>query len=139
MEDGNVEERAEALADVIDPVTKKLMNIDGQGFVNTMSKEAIDFYSEATVYWATQGNFTAYESKNWGTKRPPRSDPKNALKCAAEKGKCECHIDSVVYYGLKGTDGRLDTSKPYAVAEADHSGYTFCKDSFFGDPLPENI
>lgn len=58
------------------------------------------------------------------------------MKCAAQKGKCQCHADSIVYYGLKGSDGKLDTSANYATAEADHSGYTFCKNSFFGDPLP---
>jgi hypothetical protein len=63
-------------------------------------------------------------------------DPKNAVKCAAQKGKCECHVDSLVYYGLKAEDGRLDTSVNYAVVEADHSGYTFCKNDVFGDPLP---
>ena len=42
----------------------------------------------------------------------------------------------MVYYGIKGSDGRLDTGVSYAVAEADHSGYTFCKNEMFGDPLP---
>lgn len=138
LEDGTLDQKAGALGDVFDPVTKKLMKLDGNGFVDTMSEEAVEFYSEATAYWAQQGNFTAYESKNWGTKRPPKSDPKNAIKCSAQKGKCQCHVDSVVYYGLKGSDGRLDTSVNYAVSEADHSGYTFCKNEVFGDPLPGN-
>ena len=92
------------------PITKKLMNLEGKGFVDTMSTEAIEFYSQAAKYWAQQGNFSAYMSEDWGSKRPPKSDPKNAVKCAAQKGKCQCHIDSIVYYGLKGSDGRLDTS-----------------------------
>jgi hypothetical protein len=75
---------------------------------------------------------------NWGTKRPPKSNPKDAVKCAAQKGKCQCHVDSVIYFGLKGLDGKLDTSQNYAVGEADHSGYTFCKNEVFGDPLPGN-
>jgi hypothetical protein len=101
-----------------------------------MSSEAVEFYSLASAYWAQEGNFTAYNSSNWGTKLPKRTDPKNAVKCAAQKGKCECHVDSIVYYGLKADDGKLDTTVNYAVAEADHSGYTFCKNEVFGDPLP---
>ena len=44
----------------------------------------------------------------------------------------------MIYYGLKGSDGLLDTSENYNVAEADHSGYTFCKNEVFGDPLPSS-
>jgi len=58
------------------------------------------------------------------------------VKCTAQKGKCECHAESIVYYGLKGRDGKLDTSENYFMTEADHSGYTFCKNEVFGDPLP---
>jgi hypothetical protein len=72
----------------------------------------------------------------WGTKIPPKFDPKNAVKCAAQKSKCECHAESVVYYGLKGEDDKLDTSANFFMSEADHSGYTFCKNEVFGDPLP---
>lgn len=75
-----------------------------------MSIEAIKYYSQAAFYYASNGNFTAYMSKDWGTQRPPKSDPKNAVKCAAQKGKCECPINSLVYYGLKSSDGRLDTT-----------------------------
>ena len=122
----------------MNPISQKMMNLNGDAFVSTMSQEAITFYSEASVYWATQGTFTAYKSVNWGTKRPPKSNPKDAVKCAAQKGKCQCHADSVVYYGIKGSDGKLNTSLNYAVSEADHSGYTFCKSDVFGDPLPGN-
>jgi hypothetical protein len=136
LQDGDLQEKVEALGEVLDPVTKDLAKISGKAFVRTMSQEALEFYSEATAYWAKEGNFTAYNSMKWGTKIPPKADPKNAVKCAAQKGKCECHADSVVYYGLKGEDGKLDTSVNYIMAEADHSGYTFCKNEFFGDPLP---
>jgi len=88
LEEGSVDEKADALAELIDPLSSKLMNLDGEGFVDTMSEEAIEFYSDATVYWALNGNFTAYQSVNWGTKRPPKSNPQDAIKCAAQKGKC---------------------------------------------------
>lgn len=42
----------------------------------------------------------------------------------------------MIYYGLKGDDGKLDTTQNYAIGEADHSGYTFCKNTVFGNPLP---
>lgn len=42
----------------------------------------------------------------------------------------------MIYYGLKNENGTLDTSVNYFSAEADHSGYTFCKNEVFGDPLP---
>lgn len=123
---------------MLDPISKKLANIDGNEYIHTMSMEAVNLYSEATVYWAKHGNFSAFNSVKWGTPRPPKANPKNAFKCAAQKGKCECHSDSLIYYGLKSSDGLLDTSQPYFVGEADHSGYTFCKNEVFGDPLPGN-
>jgi hypothetical protein len=123
---------------VIDPVTEGLAEMDGKDFVKTMSVEALEMYSEAFVYYAKAGSFKAFNSKNWGTKLPPRTDPKAAVKCAAQKGKCECAAESMVYYGLKAADGTLDTSVNYNSAEADHSGYTFCKNEIFGDPLPGN-
>ena len=136
LEDGDIDQKVEALAEVLDPVTKQLGNMTGMDYVQTMSQEALELYSEATAYWANEGNFTAYGSRNWGTKIPQKTDPKNAVKCAAQKGKCQCHVDSIIYYGLKDDDGKLDTSVNYAMGEADHSGYTFCKNEVFGDPLP---
>jgi hypothetical protein len=136
LEDGDIYEKVDALADVLGPITEDLASLTGKEFVKTMSEEAVEFYSEATAYWAKEGNLTAYNSVDWGTAIPRYSDPTNAVKCAAQKGKCECHTDSLVYYGLKTADGKLDSSANYAVAEADHSGYTFCKNQVFGDPLP---
>lgn len=136
LEDGDLQQKVDALAEVLDPVTVELAQISGLDFVHTMSQEALEFYSEATAYWAKEGNLTAFGSVKWGTKIPPKANPNNAVKCAAQKGKCECHAESLVYYGLKAADGKLDTSVNYAIAEADHTGYTFCKNEFFGDPLP---
>jgi len=136
LEEGDIYEKVDALAEVFDPITEDLAEMTGKEFVATMSEEAVEFYSEATTYWAKEGNLTAFNSMDWGTKIPIKTDPTNAVKCAAQKGKCECHTDSLVYYGLKTTDDKLDTSENYAVGEADHSGYTFCKNQVFGDPLP---
>ena len=87
-----------------------MMGIDGDQFVSTMSQEAVSFYSDVFMFMADQGTLRPFQSQEWGTKIHSRSEPKNAVKCAAQKGKCECHVDSFVYYGLKGEDGRLDTS-----------------------------
>jgi hypothetical protein len=136
LQEGDIYEKVEALADVVDPISEDLAEMSGEDFVGTMSEEAVEFYAEAAAYWGKEEKFSAYNSSNWGTKIPKRTDPTNAVKCAAQKGKCECHAESLVYYGLKTDDGKLDTSANYAVAEADHSGYTFCKNEVFGDPLP---
>ena len=127
IEDGTFHEKAEALSQIFDPMSQRLLYIDGDRFVSTMSKEAVEFYAVAMVYWAKNGNFTAYESQGWGSPQPVKSYPSNAIKCAPQKGKCKCHIDSVVYFGLMGEDGRLDTSVNYAEAKADHSGWTPCR------------
>ena len=57
-----------------------LAQVSGFDFVNTMSQEAIEFYSEVTAYWAKEGNLTAYNSSNWGTSVPSKTDPKNAVR-----------------------------------------------------------
>ena len=136
LESDDIYDKVDALAEVVDPITKDLAEMSGDDFVKTMSEEAVEFYAEAAAYWATEEKFSPYNSVKWGTKIPKRTNPKNAVKCAAQKGKCECHAESLVYYGLKTSDGTLDTSENYAVAEADHSGYTFCKNEVFGNPLP---
>ena len=111
--EGSFHQKVDAMANIFNPVSKKLGGLGGKALVETMSVEAIELYVEVAKYWATFENFTAYNSSEWGTEQPPRSDPKNAVKCAAQKGKCQCPIDSIVYYGLKGSDGRLDTSQSY--------------------------
>ena len=110
LEKGDLEEKVVALSEILDPVVMDLAQVSGADFVSTMSEEAVEFYSEVTAYWAKEGNLTAYNSSNWGTKIPRKTEPKNAVQCAAEKSKCECHAESVIYYGLKADDGKLDTS-----------------------------
>ena len=136
LKDGDIHEKLTALEQIIDPVSEDLLYVSGNEFVSSMSQEAVEFYSDAASYWVTAGNLTAFNSRYWGTRVPQKFHPSNAVKCAAQKGKCECHADSIVYYGLKTSDNKLDTSVNYASAEADHSGYTFCKNQVFGDPIP---
>lgn len=136
LKNGDIYEKADALGDIINPISEDLLYVSGDEFVSCMSQEAVRFYADAAAYWATAGNLTAFNSRYWGTRVNKQIDPKNAVKCAAQKGKCECHADSIVYYGLKTSDNKLDTSVNFASAEADHSGYTFCKNQVFGDPLP---
>lgn len=62
LEDGDLEQKVEALAYVINPVTEGLSQMDGKTYVNTMSVEAIEMYSEAFAYFAKNGNFSAYNS-----------------------------------------------------------------------------
>ena len=112
-----------------------------------MSSESVQFYSEVTSYFGKFGNITAWQSTEWGTKIREASfddtdeyqqDPSNAVKCAAEKGKCKCSPKSLIYYGLQTEDSKLDVSNNYITVEAAHSGYTFCRDQVFGDPLPKD-
>jgi len=52
LQDGDVYEKIESLEEVIDPLSKELANITGEEYVETMSLEAVNFYSDAAVYWA---------------------------------------------------------------------------------------
>ena len=63
-----------------------------------MSSESVLFYSEVASYFGKYGNITAWNSAEWGTKIRDESfddsieflqNPLNAVKCAAEKGKCK--------------------------------------------------
>jgi len=107
--------------------------MNGSSFVSTMSKDAQDLYLNAAVFWAVQGNMSAYNSEIWRPEVPYQSVPENALKCAAQKGKCQCPPNGLVYYGAKNEDGMLDTSQNFTSRESFHHGWTPCKDSYFGD------
>jgi len=135
MESGDTDEKEDLIADVITNVTTKALGISGEDFVDTMSDAAVEYFSSSSLYWATEGNFTMYNSAKWSYKKP-HSKPENAFKCAAQRGKCECTVGSTIYYGAKTDDDRLDESQDYFKGEADFSGSTFCKNSIFGDPIP---
>lgn len=107
--------------------------MDGPSFVDTMSEDAQDIYLKSAVFWSVQGNLSAWNSAYWQNEVPYESRPENALKCAAQKGKCQCPLNGIVYYGAKGSDGFLDMSQDYTSREAFHHGYTPCKDSYFGN------
>jgi len=131
------EEKGPLLSKVIDPLSFKMLKIDGETMVSGMSQPAINIYADAMLFWALNGNLSAYNSNIWKEPLPVVTNPANALKCAAEKGKCQCALGGVVYYGAKRTDGTLNTDKAYTFAEADHSSFTTCRDETFGfDPLP---
>lgn len=121
------------LEKLIDPLSKNLTNMDGASFVDTMSQEAQDAYLYSAVFWAVQGNMSAYNSKEWAAEVPYETRPENALYCATQKGKCQCPANGIVYYGAQDKDGFLDTTKDYTSREADHHGWTSCKDSYFGN------
>ena len=120
------------LEQIVDPVSQSLSGMDGKSFVKTMSSTAKDIYLSAAVFWAIQGNLSAYNSEVWKKDRPYVSIPQNAVKCAAQKGKCQCDVDSVVYYGAINENGQLDTTRNYTSQEADFHGYTSCKNDFLG-------
>jgi hypothetical protein len=82
MEAGDTDAREELIADVIDAPVNKALGISGEEFVDTMSDAAVDFFSTASIYWATEGNFSMYNSAKWSYKKP-HSRPENAFKCAA--------------------------------------------------------
>lgn len=135
MEAGDTDDKEELIAEVIDAPVSKALNITGEEFVDTMSDAAVEFFSTASIYWATEGNFSIYNSAKWSYKKP-KSKPENAFKCAAQRGKCQCAMGSTIYYGAKTDDDRLDQTQNYFKGEADFSGSTNCKNSIFGDPLP---
>jgi hypothetical protein len=83
LEEGDIYDKVEALADVVDPISEDLAEMSGEDFVGTMSSEAVEFYAEAAAYMAKEDQFTAFNSSNWGTKIPKRTDPSNSVKCAA--------------------------------------------------------
>jgi len=82
MEAGDTDDREELIAEVIDAPVSKALNITGEQFVDTMSDAAVEFFSTASIYWATEGNFSFYNSAKWSYKKP-HSKPENAFKCAA--------------------------------------------------------
>jgi hypothetical protein len=53
---------------------------------------------------------SAYNSEIWRAEVPYKSIPENGIKCAAQKGKCQCPANAMVYYGAKNKDGFLDTT-----------------------------
>ena len=83
LEKGDIYDKVGVLSEIVDPITSNLADVNGTDFVNTMSEEAVEFYADAAAYLAEEGNFTAYNSIKWGTKIPKRTDPTNAVKCAA--------------------------------------------------------
>lgn len=138
LESADTDYKEELIADVIDNVTTKALGLSGEAFVGTMSDAAVEFFAESSIYFANEGNFSMFNSAKWSYKKP-HSNPRDAFKCAAQRGKCECVMGSTIYYGAKtNIDGvdRLDTSQSYFKGEADFSGSTMCKNSYFGDPLP---
>lgn len=89
LESGDTDEREDLIADLITDVTDKALGISGEDFVDTMSDNAVNYFAESAIYWATEGNFSMYNSAKWSYKKP-HSKPENAFKCAAQRGKCEC-------------------------------------------------
>jgi hypothetical protein len=135
MEMGDTDDKEELIAEVINAPVSKALNISGSDFVSTMSDAAVEYFSTSAIYWATEGNFSFYNSAKWSYKKP-ESKPENAFKCAAQRGKCECAMGSTIYYGAKNDEDRLDETQAYFKGEADFSGSTNCKNSIFGDPIP---
>ena len=76
---------------------------------------------------------SAYNSEIYRPEVPYESVPQNAPKCAAQKGKCQCPPNGLVYYGAQTDDGMLDTTQNYTTRESFHHGWTPCKDSYFGN------
>ena len=112
---GNNLVRRSLLGEILDPITKKLYattgsQLSGQEFVYTMSDAAVDMLSNQMIYWAQEKTFEIYDSAKWGEKKP-LSDPKNAIECSPERGKCQCPMGSTIYFGVKRFDGQLDTSQ----------------------------
>ena len=76
MHRGNLHEKKDALVEIMDPITEGYNFMEGQEYVDTMSAEAINLYADGFAYLAKYGSFRAFNSKNWGSKLPPKLDPK---------------------------------------------------------------
>ena len=107
MEAGDTDDKEQLIAEVIDAPVSKALGISGEEFVGTMSDASVEFFSTASIFWATEGNFSFYNSAQWSYKKP-ESRPENAFKCAAQRGKCQCAWGSTIYYGAKNDEDRLD-------------------------------
>jgi hypothetical protein len=38
------------------------MGISGENFVDTMSDASVEYFSTSAIFWATEGNFSMYNS-----------------------------------------------------------------------------
>lgn len=74
LKNGDIYEKANALSDIINPISEDLIYVSGDEFVSSMSQEAVKFYADAETYWATAGNLTAFNSRYWGSKVPKQGD-----------------------------------------------------------------
>jgi len=70
MEMGDTDDKEELIAEVIDALVSKALNMSGSDFVGTMSDAAVEYFSTSAIYWATEGNFSFYNSAKWSYKKP---------------------------------------------------------------------
>lgn len=89
MKVGNTTSRQPLIAELIDFVTLKLFSLSGSDYVSTMSDASVQMLSNLMIFWAEEKTFDTYNSAQWSYKKKV-SEPSNAIKCAAERGKCAC-------------------------------------------------
>lgn len=69
-QDLNIKDKAELVSQLIDPIARKIRNISGDEYVRTMSDDAVDYFLDIAVYYHQYGNFSLFESNQWGKPEP---------------------------------------------------------------------